>query len=270
MSRDGILSGPIDLDAPRRPKVVQRPAGVGDRIEYLPDRIRGTVSGWKGDRVLITDARGITRPVPAVTDAFVVNGERGRPIPAAPPPPPSAPTATASGSIDIQHDARVARGSRMLVEGIHDAELIEKVWGDDLRYEGIVVERLDGMDDLAGVVRGFNPSRGRRLGILLDHLVAGTKESRAAEAIVHPHALVCGHPSVDVWQAIRPAVAGIDAWPEVPMGEDWKHGVLDRLGVAAEPGRFWKDLLGRVESYKDLEPPLVNAVERLIDFVTDD
>lgn len=267
---DGILSGPIDLDAPRRPRTVTIPAPIGATIEYLPDRIAGTVAGWKGDRVLITDAKGITRAVPVVIDAFLVDGRRGKPIPTTPVSAPPSSTSTASGSVGLDHDARVARGSRFLVEGIHDAELVEKIWGDDLRYEGIVVERLDGMDDLAGVVRAFNPSRGRRLGVLLDHLVAGSKESRAAEAIVHPQTLVCGHPYVDVWQAIRPGVAGIDAWPEVPMGEDWKHGVLARLGVNAEPGRFWKELLARVESYKDLEPPLVNAVERLIDFVTDD
>ena len=29
--------------------------------------------------------------------------------------------------------ARVARASRIFVEGRHDAELVEKVWGDDLR-----------------------------------------------------------------------------------------------------------------------------------------
>ncbi len=133
-----------------------------------------------------------------------------------------------------------------------------------------MVERLDGMDDLAGVVRTFSPSKPRRLGILLDHLVPGSKESRAAAEISHPHALVTGHPFVDVWEAVRPSVLGIEAWPEVPKGEDWKHGVLARLGVEAEPGRFWKYLLGRVGSYKDLEPSLVNAVERLIDFVTEE
>ena len=50
----------------------------------------------------------------------------------------------------------MARASRILVEGVHDAELVEKVWGDDLRVEGVVVERLDGMDHLAAVV-AFRP-----------------------------------------------------------------------------------------------------------------
>lgn len=178
---------------------------------------------------------------------------------------------SASGSVNVEHAARAARGSRILVEGVHDAELVEKIWGDDLRYEGVVVERLDGMDDLADVVRDFGPGPGRRLGILLDHLVAGSKEWRAAAAVDHPHVLVTGTPYVDVWQAVRPTVAGIDVWPEVPMGESWKEGVLARIGRRDEhPGAFWRELLGRVTTYADLQTPLVGAVEQLIDFVTEE
>jgi hypothetical protein len=164
----------------------------------------------------------------------------------------------------------VARASRILVEGVHDAELVEKVWGDDLRVEGVVVERLDGMDDLAGVVDEFGPGPGRRLGVLLDHLVDGTKEARVAVAVRHPHVLVTGTPYVDVWQAVRPRAAGIDAWPTVPRGEPWKEGVIARLGVGASPAEFWRTLLGRVRTFADLDPTLVGAVEQLIDFVTAD
>jgi hypothetical protein len=164
--------------------------------------------------------------------------------------------------------ARMARASRILVEGRHDAELVEKVWGDDLRVEGVVVEMLDGADHLAEVVRGFGPRPGRRLGILLDHLVVGSKESRVAEAVDHPDVLITGHPFVDVWAAVKPAVVGIDAWPEVPRGEPWKDGVCAALGVT-DPRAFWGRILGSVTSYADLEPSLVGAVERLIDFVTE-
>jgi hypothetical protein len=73
-----------------------------------------------------------------------------------------------------------------------------------------------------------------------------------------------------VWAAIRPGVVGIDAWPDVPRGVPWKAGVLDALGIAAQPGAFWKQLLGHVRTYADLEPALVGAVEQLIDFVSDD
>ena len=79
--------------------------------------------------------------------------------------------------------ARVARASRIYVEGIHDAELVEHVWGDDLRIEGVVVEYLGGVDDLADHLRDFGPGPQRRVGVLVDHLVPGSKESLIAQAI---------------------------------------------------------------------------------------
>jgi hypothetical protein len=175
---------------------------------------------------------------------------------------------TASGSrAVVGARARVARASRILVEGVHDAELVERVWGDDLRVEGVVVERLDGADHLEGVVGAFAPGPGRRLGVLLDHLVSGTKEARLAAAVRHPHVLVTGTPFVDVWEAVRPAAVGIDAWPSVPMGTPWKDGVCAALGVT-DARRFWRHILDSVNDWKDLETPFVSAVERLIDFVT--
>jgi hypothetical protein len=162
----------------------------------------------------------------------------------------------------------VARASRILVEGVHDAELVEKVWGDDLRVEGVVVERLDGMDHLADVLRELRPGPGRRVGVLLDHMVDGSKESRVASAVAHPHVLVTGTPFVDVWQAVRPRAAGIAAWPDVPKGQPWKEGVIAALDLRVAPGEFWRTMLGRVRSFADLDPALVGAVEQLIDFVT--
>lgn len=183
---------------------------------------------------------------------------------------PSQPSSTASGSLAAPPTgARVAQASRILVEGVHDAELIERVWGDDLRADGIVVEILHGADDLAAVVDAFGPSDDRRLGILLDHLVEGSKESHIAESIRHPGVLITGHPYVDVWQAVRPKVLGLEAWPEIPLGTPWKEGVIERLGVRAEPSGFWRQVLGRVTSFADLEPGLVGAVEQLIDFVAE-
>ena len=67
------------------------------------------------------------------------------------------------------------------------------------------------------------------LGILVDHLVAGTKETRAAQQVAGPHVLVTGHPYVDVWEAVKPATVGIRAWPQVPRGTDWKTGVCAAL-----------------------------------------
>lgn len=210
------------------------------------------------------------RPLPG---AFDVEGRAVtlvRPRPVAVGAQPSRPAiTTSSGSVAVaDHRARVARASRILVEGVHDAELVEKVWGDDLRIEGVVVERLDGIDHLADVVDGFGPGPGNRLGVLVDHLVPGSKEARLAETIRHPHVLVTGTPFVDVWQAVKPSVVGIATWPDIPRGTDWKTGICTWLGVP-DSAVLWRHILGSVRSYADLEPALVGAVERLIDFVTE-
>jgi hypothetical protein len=272
MPDDGILSGPLDIDGPRRqrpsyPKVEGTP---GLEVFHRASGVEGTIIGFEHGGVAILDRNTGTRRLVRVDPGGFRVGNR--PVTLVPPVPARKARAagrTASGSTAVRdHRARVARGSRILVEGIHDAELVEKVWGDDLRVEGVVVERLDGMDHLADVVAEFAPGPGRRLGVLLDHLVDGTKEARVATAVRHPHVLVTGTPYVDVWQAVRPKAAGIDAWPVVPMGEPWKEGVIARLGVRASPGEFWRTLLGKVRTFADLDPTLVGAVEQLIDFVT--
>ncbi|MDQ1485315.1 MAG: hypothetical protein QOJ62_1008, partial [Actinomycetota bacterium] len=182
-------------------------------------------------------------------------------------------TRTASGSIAVPGvAARIARASRIYVEGRQDAELIERVWGADLRLEGVVVEYLEGVDELAAVVRRFRPDRGRRLGVLVDHLVDGSKETRIAASISSPHVLVLGHPYVDVWQAVRPTALGIDAWPTIPHGTSWKVGVCEELGwphdTPADIAAAWRRILASVNGYADLEPSLLGRVEELIDFVT--
>ncbi|HEY4332593.1 MAG TPA: DUF3097 family protein [Ilumatobacteraceae bacterium] len=172
-----------------------------------------------------------------------------------------------SGSIAAatRAPARVARAARIWVEGKHDAELVEHVWGDDLRELAIVVEPLHGIDDLAGAVRDFQPSASRRLGVLVDHLVSGSKESRIAAAVRDPNVLITGHPFVDVWAGIRPKVLGLQEWPDIPRGQPWKEGMCRALGT--DLATFWPRLRNRVSTYADLRPELVGAVERLIDFV---
>jgi hypothetical protein len=172
--------------------------------------------------------------------------------------------------------ARVALASRIYVEGRHDAELVEQVWGHDLRVEGVVVEYLGGIDDLAAVVADFAPAPGRRLGVLVDHLVAGSKESRIADAVGRgpggADTLVVGHPFIDIWQAVKPARLGLQAWPVVPRGTDWKHGICAGLGWPhagqADIAEAWRRIRGRVRDWNDLEPALIGRVEELIDFVT--
>lgn len=184
---------------------------------------------------------------------------------------------TASGSFAVADArARVALPSRIFVEGRHDAELVERVWGDDLRVEGVVVEYLEGVDLLEGVLRDFRPAAGRRVGVLVDHLVPGSKESRIADAVARgpfgPHVLVVGHPFIDVWQAVKPDCLGMAAWPVIPREVEWKHGVCAALGWPhsdqADIAAAWKRILSRVRSFADLEPALLGRVEQLIDFVT--
>ncbi|HEY9522072.1 MAG TPA: DUF3097 family protein, partial [Thermopolyspora sp.] len=179
------------------------------------------------------------------------------------------PRRSASGSIAVEGlRARVARQSRIYVEGAHDAALVERIWGHDLRVEGVVVEYLEGVDALPEIVAEFAPEPGRRLGVLVDHLVPGSKESRIAARVTSPHVLIVGHPFIDVWQAVKPSVLGIRAWPEVPRGVPWKEGVISALGWRMEPADAWRHILGKVTTYADLEPELLGRVEELIDFVT--
>lgn len=234
----------------------------------------GAVVGASDGIVRLEDRLGVIRSFP-MTAEFLLDGERvrlGRGTSA-----PRAPRRTASGSFAVDDArARVALPSRIYVEGRHDAELVERVWGDDLRVEGVVVEYLAGVDHLEEALAEFRPGPSRRVGVLVDHLVPGSKESRIADAIARgPHGSwvrVVGHPFVDVWQAVTPAALGITAWPSVARGTDWKHGVCEAFGWPhadqADLARAWQRILSRVRSYTDLEPALLARVEELIDFVT--
>jgi hypothetical protein len=229
------------------------------RVVHRMTDFVGTIVGAEHGGVRVRNAAGNERLFRLGPKAFLVDGKPATLVPPKPKP--------ASGSVAVKISARVAQSSRILVEGVHDAELVEKVWGDDLRVEGVVVERLDGVDTLPAIVGDFRPGSGRRLGVLVDHLIQGSKEWRLAMAVRHPDVLVTGTPFIDIWQAVKPRVAGIEAWPDVPLGEPWKEGTLRRLGVRVEPGQYWRTLLAKVSTYADLEPALVGAVERLIDFV---
>jgi hypothetical protein len=250
----------------RRTAVPEVPAARGLVVEDPASGFCGAVVRADVREVTLEDRHGRHRVFPLRPAAFLVEGRPATLVP--PAAAPAGPARSASGSVKVANPtARTARASRIWVEGVHDAVLVETVWGHDLRVEGVVVEPMHGMDDLAGAVAAFGPDRHRRLGILVDHLVEGSKETRAAHAVAGRDVLVTGHPYVDVWQAVKPAVLGIRAWPQVPRGTDWKTGVCAALGWG-EPADGARRVLGAVRSYRDLETPLIGAVERLIDFVT--
>ncbi|MEE9416576.1 MAG: DUF3097 family protein [Acidimicrobiales bacterium] len=266
----GILSEPLDVDAPQRrgPDYRAVPAENGLVVEHQATGTMGSIVRFAPPQVIVRDTSGRDHAFRLHDGAFLVDGA---PVALKTPPPEiraESMSTTASGSIGLGAvPARMARASRIYVEGIHDAELIEHVWGDDLRIEGVVVQQVEGIDDLEELVRGFGPGPRRRLGVLVDHLVSGSKESRIAAKIDHPDVLICGHPFVDIWQGVKPATIGIEKWPEVPLGEPWKEGILSRIGFEGSSGAFWKYLRNQVRSYRDLEPTLIGAVEQLIDFV---
>ncbi|MDI6105785.1 DUF3097 domain-containing protein [Actinoplanes sp. NEAU-A12] len=252
----------------RRRKVIPEVDAEPDLVvEDADSGFCGAVVGFELGAVVLEDRHGKRRNFPLTPAAFLLDGEPvtlRRPV--------SAKRAqrriTASGSIAVGTvKAQVAKASRIWVEGIHDAALVERIWGDDLRIEGIVVEPLDGIDFLKEAVAEFRPSRERRIGVLVDHLVPGSKESRIVAAVKDPNVLVTGHPYVDVWQAVKPERVGLRAWPVIPPGRPWKEGVCEAAGIR-EPADMWRRILASVSSYRDVETPLINSMERLIDFVT--
>ena len=270
-----------------RASINNRPAPPR-QVELKRGMVLEDLNGWVGEVVRaeriggeiffgLEDAHGRVKNFPLGIGYFL----EGEPVEIVAPTPrkTSGRKISRSGSVAVENaPARVARASRIWVEGLHDAELVEKVWGHDLRVEGIVVEPLHGVDDLATAVKEFSPGPERRLGILVDHLLKGTKEERVvAEALAVPGAAgnikIVGHPFIDIWQAVKPQVLGIPAWPQVPRGEDWKKGTLRRLGQPhqnqEDVANAWKRILSRVDSYSDLDPTLLGPVESLIDFLTE-
>ena len=273
-----VLSG--DWRVPKRGRAVETSADLGLVVEEVTTDWVGEIVAVDRDlhTVTLEDRRHKRRTFP-LGAGFLLEG---KPVILTAPvrrTAPARPTRTASGSIAV-HDAkaRVARASRIFVEGRHDAELVEKVWGDDLRIEGVVVEFLGGVDDLADHLVDFKPGPQRRVGVLVDHLVPGSKESRIAQGIarsaVGKHVLIVGHPFIDVWQAVKPDRLGLAQWPTIPRSIEWKKGVCQHLGWPhrdqADIARAWQHILGKVSSYNDLEPALLGRVEELIDFVTAD
>jgi hypothetical protein len=270
VSRDILSELAAAKRGPRYPEIT---AQMGMLVEDRSSGFCGDIVKITFEAVTLRDRKNVFRHFRWKEGAFLIEG---KPVTlvravvagaAAGGPPPK--RVTNSGSIATAGPvrAKVARAARIWVEGKHDAELLEHVWGADLRELGIVVEPLHGIDDLAGAVREFQPSPSRRLGILVDHLVAGSKESRIAAEVRDRNVLITGHPFVDVWAGVRPKVLGLAEWPDVPRGQPWKEGMCRALGT--DPATFWPRLRNKVTTYADLRPELVGAVERLIDFVAE-
>jgi hypothetical protein len=262
--------GDILAPRPRRQSAPEVVAEIDMVVEEPRSDFCGAIVAVDTDRkgyVTLEDAHGNRRLFEMRPGAFLLEGKAVtlvRPRLASA----SAPLRTASGSTAVPAvPARVARASRIWVEGVHDAQLVEQIWGDDLRVEGVVVEPLHGVDELADRIAEFAPAQGRRVGVLVDHLIPGSKESRIVAQVAHPHVLVTGHPYVDVWEAVKPSAIGIPKWPNVPRGVPWKEGVCRALGVQ-DTAAMWARVRKGAKDYTMIEQPLLRAVEELIDFVT--
>ncbi|AZA09247.1 DUF3097 domain-containing protein [Corynebacterium pseudopelargi] len=259
-----ILGGHRRKQAPTFPEVPATPDLV---VEVLADGFVGAVIAFErtydGDFVRLEDRYGQERLFKMRPGAFLIDGQRvslTRYVPKA------QPQRSNSGSRRVEQlEAKVALPSRIWVEGVHDAAIVEKIWGHDLRVEGVVVEYLEGLDNLQQRLEEFQPTAQRRVGVLADHLIEGSKESRLTEA-VGPNVLVTGHPYIDIWAAVKPQKLGLSAWPEVPYGEDWKQGVCRRVGWS-DPKEGWRRVYRAVETFRDVDASLIGAVERLVDFV---
>lgn len=257
----------------RRPEYPTITTELGMVIEVIADDFVGAVVGGEktaeGDFLRLEDRYGRTRLFKVRPGAFLYEGQRVSMTRFVDPRlVPSKHQQSNSGSRKVAGlKAKVAAPSRIWVEGIHDAAIVEQVWGHDLRVEGVVVEYLEGLDHLQERLAEFQPGPGRRVGVLADHLVEGTKEMRLTQGL-GPHVMVTGHPYIDIWAAVKPSSVGIKEWPHIPRGTDWKTGVAMQLGWGS-PQDAWRHISSRVTSFRDLDYTLIGAVERLIDFVTE-
>ncbi len=269
----GILSGPIDAPPEDRlakvyPKVE---AVVGMRVSHRASGFSGALVRIEGGGVEIRGQTGLERVFRLAPGAFSVDGRAVslvRPAPAGASGGRAAPV-TASGSVAVA-GARpgwpgpAACGSRASTtpnwwSGCGATTYASRAWWSNAWTASTTWARRS---------RSSVPVRPESSGSWSTTWWTGSKESRIAPSLRHPQVLITGTPFVDVWEAVKPSVLGIEAWPRIPMGLDWKTGVCQALGFG-DPPTTWKRILASVATYADLEPALVGAVERLIDFVTD-
>jgi hypothetical protein len=103
-----------------------------------------------------------------------------------------------------------------------------------------------------GLLAAAPPRRDRRYGVLVDHLVPGSKETRIVEQIMRgphgAHLRIVGHPYIDVWQCVTPTAMGIRAWPGSRAARNGRPGsAAPRLAgrSQADIAHAWKRILSR-------------------------
>ena len=220
-------------------------------VEEAASGFCGAVTRLEAQTVELEDYFGKKRVFP-LGGGFLIDGEPV--VLVVPSRSGTGPARTASGSFAVADRTGASRAGEPHLRGgpARCRARRERVWGDDLRVEGVVVEYLEGVDHLDAIVRDFAPSRSRRIGVLVDHLVPGSKESRIAEQVAAgpygAHVLVVGHPYIDIWQSVKPARVGLRSWPDDPALDrvEARHLRSARLPHEnqADIARAWQRILG--------------------------
>ena len=249
--------------------VVRVEKAGGMHVVHLEDR-RGRTKGFPLGPGFLLDGAPVDpdRPHGARPGARLAAGPRGRRR--------ARPAGRGAVHGAAGHGSPAARGSSSRAATTPSSS--RRCGAHDLRVEGVVVEMLDGVDDLAAAIRDFAPGPGSADGGARRPPRAGHQgvpRRRGGAARCQPYAAhvrssatrtsTCGSRCV-------PSGSGCDAWPVIPRGQSWKHGICAHLGwpheTQADIALAWKQILGTVRSYADLEPTLLASVEELIDFVT--
>src|SRR5699024_11074841 len=137
-------------------------------VEDADETFCGAVVAWDKATVTLEDRAGRLRIFELGPASFLVDG---KPVTLVRPASHArkGPLRSASGSVAVPNaPARVARESRIYVEGAHDAEFVGKVWGRDLRVRrgvggdgrGARLARVRPGGRVLG--RGRRPARDRR------------------------------------------------------------------------------------------------------------
>ena len=219
-----VLAG--DWRRPKKDTVPEIPLSRDLVVEDADETFCGAVVAWDKATVTLEDRAGRLRIFELGPASFLVDG---KPVTLVRPASQArkGPLRSASGSVAVPNaPARVARESRIYVEGAHDAELVEKVWGHDLRVEGVVVEFLEGVDDLPSIVAEFAPGPGGAWAF------SWTIWSRAPRRAASPS----GSVENTSWS------------PDTPMWMSGRPYVLAPSGSSAGP-RCHAAHLGKKESY---------------------
>ena len=133
------------------------------------------------EAVTLRDRNGSTRQFRFKPGGFLIEGKPVTLVRAEACTDAAAPSPTAVGASGRTQKARAARASRIWVEGRHDAELVRaRVGRRPARARASWWSRCTASTTSVAMVAEFEPAPQRRLGILVDHLVAGSKEDRLA------------------------------------------------------------------------------------------